>query len=171
MPGACPTTATCNDHVACTNDILVGGGTCGAVCTHTTITTPAAGDLCCPASGNANNDPDCTPVCGNHVLESGEDCDDGGSTAGDGCDAHCKFEPTAFRVNHVEVKDPHIYYDGTCGDITAVANFLVGDALTKDKDMPPEDEPEYEHFRVNDAASFDEVKQFLDAALKKSTGK
>lgn len=39
------------------------------------------------------------------------------------------------------------------------------------KDMPPEDEPEYEHFRVNNPAAFDEVKQFLEAALKDAKGK
>jgi hypothetical protein len=38
----------------------------------------------------------------------------------------------------MEVKDPHVYYDGTCGDITAIANFLLGDAITKDKTMPPD---------------------------------
>lgn len=35
-----------------------------------------------------------------------------------------------------------------------------------DKDMPPEDEPEHEHFRVNDAAAFDEARLFLEAAMK-----
>jgi len=39
-----------------------------------------------------------------------------------------------------------------------------------DKDMPPEDATEYELFRTKDAASFDEVKQFLETALKKAKG-
>ncbi|MBI5507985.1 MAG: DUF4215 domain-containing protein [Deltaproteobacteria bacterium] len=32
-------------------------------------------------------------VCGNGVVNPGEDCDDGGTTPGDGCDARCHFEP------------------------------------------------------------------------------
>ena len=40
--------------------------------------------------------------------------------------------------------------------------------LEHDKDMPPQDSAEYEVFRVNDAASFDEVKKFLEASLKKT---
>jgi cysteine-rich repeat protein len=32
-------------------------------------------------------------VCGNDFVESGEDCDDGGTTGGDCCSATCNFEP------------------------------------------------------------------------------
>lgn len=32
-------------------------------------------DGCCPTDGNSLNDPDCSPKCGNGVLESGETCD------------------------------------------------------------------------------------------------
>ena len=31
-------------------------------------------------------------VCGNTIVESGEECDDGGTTAGDGCSATCQIE-------------------------------------------------------------------------------
>jgi cysteine-rich repeat protein len=34
-----------------------------------------------------------TPVCGNGVQEIGETCDDGNTTAGDGCSDTCQFEP------------------------------------------------------------------------------
>jgi cysteine-rich repeat protein len=38
--------------------------------------------------------PDCAlPVCGNGVLESPEECDDGGLDPGDGCDSLCDTEP------------------------------------------------------------------------------
>ncbi|MCA9679839.1 MAG: DVUA0089 family protein, partial [Myxococcales bacterium] len=33
------------------------------------------------------------PACGNQVEEVGEQCDDGNTVAGDGCDASCAFEP------------------------------------------------------------------------------
>ena len=32
-------------------------------------------------------------ICGNYFVESGEDCDDGGTTGGDCCSATCGFEP------------------------------------------------------------------------------
>jgi cysteine-rich repeat protein len=32
------------------------------------------------------------PVCGNGVLEAGEQCDDGNVTDGDGCSSHCQVE-------------------------------------------------------------------------------
>jgi cysteine-rich repeat protein len=33
------------------------------------------------------------PVCGNHVVDAGETCDDGNRISGDGCDATCHREP------------------------------------------------------------------------------
>ncbi len=42
-----------------------------------------------------SNDPDCAPpgpVCGNNVVETGEQCDDGNTTSGDGCSATCQTE-------------------------------------------------------------------------------
>jgi hypothetical protein len=43
--------------------------------------------------------------------------------------------------------------------------------LAVDKDMPPEDEPEHELFRVNAAASFAEAKTYLETELKNMKGK
>lgn len=85
--GACPT--TCVDIVACTADVIVEAGTCAAACTHTPIIAPANGDGCCPPGANAANDNDCTPICGDGVLEPGEACDDGNTQSGDGCSAGC----------------------------------------------------------------------------------
>lgn len=34
-----------------------------------------AGDACCPTNCNATNDTDCTPKCGNNIVEMGEICD------------------------------------------------------------------------------------------------
>ena len=39
--------------------------------------------------------------------------------------------------------------------------------VAEDRDMPPEDAPEYDRFRVKEAAAFDGVKAFLEAELKK----
>ncbi len=38
-------------------------------------------------------------VCGNTVLETGEECDDGNTTPGDGCDAVCAIEPICGNGN------------------------------------------------------------------------
>jgi cysteine-rich repeat protein len=35
---------------------------------------------------------DAGPLCGNKVIEAGEECDDGNATAGDGCSATCQIE-------------------------------------------------------------------------------
>lgn len=34
-------------------------------------------------------------MCGNGVVEGGEECDDGSRNGGDGCDAHCKVKHIA----------------------------------------------------------------------------
>jgi cysteine-rich repeat protein len=39
------------------------------------------------------NRPESDPVCGNHLLEEGEQCDDGNLVDGDGCSAECSEEP------------------------------------------------------------------------------
>jgi len=45
-------------------------------------------------SGNANG-----PICGNSVIESGEQCDDGNTVSGDGCSATCQLEPTFNKAD------------------------------------------------------------------------
>src|SRR4051812_41853947 len=78
--GACPT--ACDDGQVCTTDVLTGSD-CTAACIATAITSPEDGDGCCPTGANANNDADCTAMCGNGIVESGELCDTG-ITAGAG---------------------------------------------------------------------------------------
>src|SRR5262249_50031341 len=50
--------------------------------TNCNVTTFVVGRIC-------ELDPN---PCGDGVVEAGEDCDDGNTTAGDGCSATCKFE-------------------------------------------------------------------------------
>ncbi len=52
------------------NSSLVGG-------------TPRQDNNCAPISN---------PICGNEILETNEECDDGNRTAGDGCDVDCQLE-------------------------------------------------------------------------------
>jgi hypothetical protein len=70
----CP--VACNDNNPCTRDTLVSAGTCSARCVFEPTTSFTDGDKCCPPGGNANNDGDCEPLCGNAVYESAtERCD------------------------------------------------------------------------------------------------
>jgi hypothetical protein len=72
--GACP--KSCDDGDPCTDDRLLSAGTCQAVCVHLPITLPAAGDGCCPPGATFLVDADCSPVCGNGVVEAPvETCD------------------------------------------------------------------------------------------------
>ena len=73
QPGACPT--SCDDGNACTVDTLDGPGTCNASCSAQPITQCAGGDGCCPAGCTAGSDSDCSPSCGDGVLDPGESCD------------------------------------------------------------------------------------------------
>lgn len=118
--GACPT--TCSDGVACTSDVLVNAMTCTAACTFPAITMPANNDGCCPAGANANNDNNCTPMCGNGVKEGTEQCDDGNQNNTDACRNNCTstIVPTAFRFNTLALRDPHAFADVFfgCNDIT-----------------------------------------------------
>ncbi len=143
--GKCPT--TCSDGNSCTTDTLSSAGTCQAACSFPPITAPKNGDGCCPAGANANNDTDCAPVCGNKVVENGEQCDDGNSDPNDGCTA-CMITalpPTAFRFSDLALRDPHTFVSVIgCNDVTD-KNFLpfaVNDKLTAsittDTDMPPD---------------------------------
>lgn len=65
-PNGTPCTS---DGDPATNDVCVGG-----VCTHPAIAC-GPNDGMCPSGCTAINDPNCSPVCGNSVLEPGETCD------------------------------------------------------------------------------------------------
>ena len=79
-PGKCPTLADCDDKDKCTTDTL-SGGACSLKCNYTKVQPDhMQKDGCCPTGANALSDKDCPPVCGNGVLESGEQCDSGITT-------------------------------------------------------------------------------------------
>jgi cysteine-rich repeat protein len=108
------------------------------------ITAAGTIKICCDAGGDTsclcqdglyNNAGFCTTtqppgpvhVCGNGVLEAGEECDDGNILSGDGCSAICKIEtlagdtePTgltgitrAHNVYRTEVSSPPLSWDST----------------------------------------------------------
>ncbi len=63
---------------ACTRVVLAGNAAeCSVECTTETITTFDDTDGCCPQGGTPQLDSDCImpPMCGNGVVEAGEQCD------------------------------------------------------------------------------------------------
>ena len=84
-----------DDALSCYWDTAtcVAAGTCPAVMPVSALACGNDADaLTCAWTGAACVAGD---VCGNGVLEVGnnEECDDGGTTPGDGCDASCQLEP------------------------------------------------------------------------------
>ena len=60
--------------------------------------------------GFINNGCSAPGTCGNNAVEAGEECDDGNTTNGDGCDSYCQAEP--FNV----CGNSQIEYGETCDD-------------------------------------------------------
>lgn len=58
-------------------------------------------DLCGEDCGSSS-----TPVCGNEIIEQGEECDDGNTVPGDGCDENCLQEMSSeIPVNQYNIGD------------------------------------------------------------------
>ncbi len=76
-PGACPAdAAACDDADACTTENFTGSeDDCSASCNRVSITACTSGDGCCPAGCTPAMDTDCTAVCDNGTIETGETCD------------------------------------------------------------------------------------------------
>lgn len=97
-------TFTCTEDAVCDDGLTCNGvETCGAtshVCERGT--EPAAGTACSTAMvadgvcADAGDGLICVDTgCGNFVVETGEDCDDGNDVTGDGCERDCTFSCTA----------------------------------------------------------------------------
>jgi hypothetical protein len=135
--GACP--AACDDGDACTSDIL-SGSECQATCLHAEITAPQDGDGCCPAGASSLTDDDCPVVCGNGVVEDGEQCDTGIAAGEPGA---C---PTACDDGLACTTDS-LLDAGTCTarcEVTAITEPADGDGCCppgahsgNDDDCPP----------------------------------
>jgi hypothetical protein len=77
--GACPTSCPPSPS-ACLMSVLVGDASmCTARCELTRVTTCGASDGCCADGCTAATDPDCSPTCGDGLVQSanGETCDIG----------------------------------------------------------------------------------------------
>lgn len=127
-PGACPT--SCDDADVCTDDTLVGSGTCDATCRHV-LRPPTSGDGCCPAGANVAIDDDCPVRCGDGVRSPGEACDDGNVLPGDGCSPTCTREPRAYRVVQLFLQDPRVF-NASGIDLTPEVNLALRSAISGD---------------------------------------
>jgi cysteine-rich repeat protein len=78
---------------ACPNGFCNGSGTCLASTCGDGCVDASRGEQCDPPNGTTC-DANChlIAVCGNGVLEAGEQCDDGNLLDLDGCDSTCKYE-------------------------------------------------------------------------------
>ena len=84
-------TVSCDDGNACSTTDQCSGGAClGSGTLNCNDGDPCTNDSCNPASGCVQAT--IYPCCGNDVVESGEQCDDGNQTPGDGCNASCQLE-------------------------------------------------------------------------------
>jgi cysteine-rich repeat protein len=120
-------------------DMMTGGGT------TTTDPLPVAGTSSTAGSapqdqggsGGSTNPPDpsgmagmpdgaagsptppADPVCGNGILEAGEQCDDAGHTGLDGCDADCQVVCSQHGQGTLESADHHCYHGYDQFDFTS----------------------------------------------------
>jgi cysteine-rich repeat protein len=107
-PGLCEAAGTCGNGAlepgeGCDDGGVNGGDGCSATCLVETgspcnaDTGGATGSASCASgvcdtSGGAPGVCEAAGTCGNGVLETGEGCDDGGTSAGGGCSASCLVE-------------------------------------------------------------------------------
>jgi cysteine-rich repeat protein len=90
--------AFCGDSIACTSgcsplEVCDGADLNGATCASV-MGAGYTGTLSCLSSCAGYVTTGCVPpaVCGNGILETGEQCDDGNTANGDGCSSTCTIE-------------------------------------------------------------------------------
>jgi cysteine-rich repeat protein len=75
-------------------------------------------------------------VCGNNVLELGEQCDDGNTTPGDGCSATCTIETAPVCGNRVvelgeECDDGNTTSGDGCSDMCLIEEAVCGNSIVE----------------------------------------
>jgi hypothetical protein len=102
-PEMCPTVESCMRANPCLRATLEGSAdTCNVTCVMSPITECMADDNCCPETCNYERDNDCSPTCGNGVIDRGETCEMSSTT--NPCPASCDSSmecTTIFAVGSV----------------------------------------------------------------------
>ncbi len=82
-PSTCPASIVdCDDGDPCTvEDFWGSAASCNSQCFNDILMGCTDGDGCCAMGCNVDNDDDCSPACGNSVLDAGETCDPPGTCA------------------------------------------------------------------------------------------
>ena len=121
----CSADASCDDLIACN-----GSETCDTVSTHRCVggSPLLDGAECTLAAGGTGSCRDGTcviPGCGNGVVEGDEHCDDGNTTARDGCETDCRFtcevETTMTNTWHLDCDGDGYAAAGAPTQTTALA--------------------------------------------------
>jgi len=130
---SCSSDGQCDDMNPCTAGHSCGGGTC-------VLGTALPEGSTCDADGMAGTRDICLSgtcgrsVCGDAYVDSGEECDDGNTVGGDGCESDCTVpsaDITAFRVTSLELVDPHFYtpLGPSCSDITSTVDTQIATVI------------------------------------------
>jgi cysteine-rich repeat protein len=131
---SCSVASDCDDGNPCTSGHSCADGTCD-------LGTRRSDGTLCDADGTTATRDICfdglcvQSACGDGYVDFGatpaEECDDGNTVSGDGCEADCtipEVPTTAFRITAAELMDPHLYAEvvaGSCNDITNTVNDLI----------------------------------------------
>ncbi|APR78590.1 Multiple EGF-like-domain protein 3 precursor [Minicystis rosea] len=102
--GKCQAGTNAAKCAACSGGLCNGNGQCVASTCGDGCVDATKGEACDPPNGSTCS-ATCTSatVCGNGVLEAGEQCDDGNKLNLDGCDSNCKYEVVA-RMTSVSIQ-------------------------------------------------------------------
>ncbi|MCB9558226.1 MAG: hypothetical protein H6707_19070 [Deltaproteobacteria bacterium] len=114
--GACPTSCTATN--ACQPQTLVAAGTCNARCETQPITACKNGDGCCPAGCNHQSDDDCSALCGNGQVDSGETCDTAISSGAGSCPQSCN--------DNNDCTNDSLVSGGTCQAVCSFVSKTTG---------------------------------------------
>ncbi|MBL8717669.1 MAG: DUF4215 domain-containing protein [Myxococcales bacterium] len=93
----CKADTDCDDKNDCTTDTCDKTDPKKPVCKAATVTPDKACKRPDGSSGTCKGDVCLKPGCGNKIIDSGEDCDDGNTDDSDGCKTDCSFSCKADK--------------------------------------------------------------------------
>ena len=92
LPNVCNESGSCIPPVQCTDTCATYGYVCGnwTICGVSTACGSLRGN--CTSGFECNATGKCVSTCGNGIINTGEGCDDGDTSSGDGCSSTCQIE-------------------------------------------------------------------------------